>query len=164
MHSRNDHAARLDLPVNSTTFALTITGDSSAPGATKMGIVQDDILEKFSSDEGVKSLARNAPRFCGLDGWGHDVQQSRMKVARKSPKNRPRATTRATLTLSLEVYRKIDLLRGAEARSVWVQRLVEREERQRERERLAETLREQYTNEVCRETLSINDESPVHEQ
>jgi predicted CopG family antitoxin len=87
-----------------------------------------------------------------------------MKVARKSPKKRPEANLRATLTLSLDVYRKIDQLRGAEARSVWVQKLVEREERQRERDRFAEALREQYTKEVCHETLSVNDEFPVHEQ
>lgn len=87
-----------------------------------------------------------------------------MKVARKSPKKRPHSSARATLTLSLEVYRKIDQLRGAEARSVWVQGLVEREERQRERDRLAEALRAQYTKKVCLETLSINDEFPVHEQ
>ena len=92
------------------------------------------------------------------------MQNQRMKVARKSPKKRPGSNMRATLTLSLEVYRKIDQLRGAEARSVWVQRLVEREERQRERDQFAEALRAQYTSEVCHETLSINDEFPVHEQ
>jgi predicted CopG family antitoxin len=87
-----------------------------------------------------------------------------MKVAKKSPKKRPEPNLRATLTLSLDVYRKIDQLRGGEARSVWVQKLVEREERQRERDRFAEALREQYTKEVCHETLSVNDEFPVHEQ
>lgn len=86
-----------------------------------------------------------------------------MKVAGKSLKKRRPPSTRATLTLSLEVYRKIDQLRGAEARSVWVQRLVEREERQRERNEFADALRAQYTTEVCLETLSVNDEFPVHE-
>jgi predicted DNA-binding antitoxin AbrB/MazE fold protein len=32
-----------------------------------------------------------------------------------------------------------------------------------DRERLAATLREQYTDAVCRETLALNDETPVHE-
>ncbi len=87
-----------------------------------------------------------------------------MKVARKSSRKLPASGRRATLTLSLEVYRKIDRLRGAEARSSWVQGLVEREEREREREQFAQALRAQYTAEVCRETLSVNDEFPVHEQ
>ncbi len=87
-----------------------------------------------------------------------------MKVARKSPKKRLPGGNRATLTLSLEVYRKIDRLRGAEARSSWVQGLVEREERQREREQFVQALHAQYTPEVCRETLSVNEEFPVHEQ
>jgi predicted RNA-binding protein YlxR (DUF448 family) len=84
-----------------------------------------------------------------------------MKVAGKSRKKRRPSSTRATLTLSLEVYRKIDQLRGAEARSAWVQGLVEREEQQRERDRLAQALRAQYTTEVCLETLAVNDEFPV---
>lgn len=84
-----------------------------------------------------------------------------MKVAYKSPAKRRAPATRATLTLSMEVYRKIDRLRGAEARSVWVQGLVERE---RERAALAETLLAQYSADVCRETLLVNDEFPVDEQ
>jgi predicted DNA-binding antitoxin AbrB/MazE fold protein len=32
-----------------------------------------------------------------------------------------------------------------------------------DRERLAATLRGQYTDAVCRETLALNDEMPVHE-
>ena len=87
-----------------------------------------------------------------------------MKVAKKSPNKRSASGHRATLTLSLEVYRKIDELRGAQPRSVWVQGLVEREERQRQRDQFAEALRAQYTDEVCRETLAVNDEFPVREQ
>ena len=87
-----------------------------------------------------------------------------MRVAKKSPQKRSSSSTRATLTLSAEVYRKIDQLRGAQARSTWVQGLVEGEERKREREEFAKALRAQYTSEVCRETLSINDEFPVHER
>jgi predicted CopG family antitoxin len=87
-----------------------------------------------------------------------------MKVANKSPRKRAPAVNRATLTLSLDVYRKIDELRGTKARSAWVQELVEREERKRERDQFAEALRAQYTDEVCRQTLAVNDEFPVHEQ
>lgn len=96
-----------------------------------------------------------------LDVRHRSVRQCGMKVARKSSIKGPASGRRATLTLSLDVYHKIDRLRGAEARSSWVQGLVEREER--EREQFAQTLRAQYTAEVCRETLYVNDEFPVHE-
>lgn len=86
-----------------------------------------------------------------------------MTVARKSPRDR-QAEGRATLTLSLEVYRKIDRLRGTEARSVWVQGLVEQEEKRRQREQFAQALRTEYTAEVCRETLSVNEAFPVHDK
>lgn len=83
-----------------------------------------------------------------------------MKVAKKSP---PSAPSRATLTLSRDMYRKIDELRGSEARSAWLKRLIEQEEQRRERERFAETLRQQYTEAVCRQTLLANEEFPIHE-
>jgi|GEM_PF-962418 len=86
-----------------------------------------------------------------------------MKVVKKSPKKPSPVLRRATLTLSMEIYRKIDALRGDEPRSVWVQTLVEREEARRERERFATALREQYTEDVCRQTLAINDEYPIHD-
>lgn len=87
-----------------------------------------------------------------------------MKVAKKSPRRTPsREPSRATLTLSREVYLKIDNLRGDEARSAWLKRLVEQEEQRRERERLADTLRQQYTESVCRQTLLANEQFPIHE-
>ena len=108
--------------------------------------------------------AKPASLVRALDRRCPSVQTKRMKVARKSPKKRRATATRATLTLSRDVYHKIDELRGGEPRSVWVQGLIEREERQRQRDDLAAALREQYTAEVCRETLSVNDAFPVHEQ
>ena len=69
----------------------------------------------------------------------------------------------ATLTLNGETYRKIDELRGAESRSAWVTRLIEREEKRLERERFAVSLREHYTPKVCRETLALNEQFPIHE-
>ena len=87
-----------------------------------------------------------------------------MKVAKKSPPKRLTAThRRATLTLNAATYERIEALRGSESRSAWVQRLVEKEEARLERERFLEKLRQQYTPEVCRQTLAINDEYPVHE-
>lgn len=99
-----------------------------------------------------------------LDAPDRGVQQSRMKVARKSPAKRRTPAERATLTLTREIYHKIDDLRGTEPRSTWVQSLIEREVQDRERAQLAETLIEQYTPAVCRETLSLNEEFPVHER
>ena len=87
-----------------------------------------------------------------------------MKVAKKSPKRAPRAEpSRATVTLPMDVYRKIDELRGNEARSAWLKRVVEKEEQRSVRERFADTLRQQYTAAVCRQTLLTNQEFPIHE-
>jgi hypothetical protein len=88
-----------------------------------------------------------------------------MKVAKKSPR-RALATSprRATLTLTAEVYRKIDQLRGGQPRSAWIQRLVENEEQRRERERLAQTLSKEYTAAIARETLALNQEFPIHDK
>ena len=83
-----------------------------------------------------------------------------MKVAKNSPRGEP---GRATLTLSRDVYRKIDELRGSEARSAWLKQLIEQEEQRRVRARFAETLRQQYTEAVCRQTLLANEEFPIHE-
>lgn len=89
-----------------------------------------------------------------------------MKVAKKSPRSGRTASPRgrATLTLPGETYSKIDELRGDQSRSAWLQRLVEREEQRRERERFAQTLREQYTAEVRRETLALHKQFPIHEK
>ena len=72
-------------------------------------------------------------------------------------------SNRATLTLPSETYRLIDKLRGDEARSAWVTKLIEREDTNRKRTELAATLQRQYTPEVCLKTLQMNDEFPIHE-
>jgi len=87
-----------------------------------------------------------------------------MKVAKKSPKKRRiAAASRATLTLPLGTYRIIDQLRGDTTRSAWLESLVSSEKVRREREALAELCRQQYTPEVCRETLRLNRLYPIHE-
>ncbi|MEO7317717.1 MAG: hypothetical protein ABIZ56_01880 [Chthoniobacteraceae bacterium] len=87
-----------------------------------------------------------------------------MKVAKKSPKKRSAAPpARATLTLDIGTYRKIDTLRGEMNRAAWVQDLIEREQERRDREAFVDLVRQQYTPEVCRETLVINEEYPIHE-
>ena len=87
-----------------------------------------------------------------------------MKVAKKSPRKRPAATaSRVTLTLPGKTYRIIDELRGDVTRSAWLESLVEKEKVRREREALAELCRQQYTPEVCRETLRLNRLYPIHE-
>ena len=88
-----------------------------------------------------------------------------MKVAKKSPaKLRKAPPLRATLTLDIATYRKIDALRGDATRAAWVQEMIEAEQARREREAFIERVRQQYTPEVCRETLRINDEYPIHEK
>ena len=87
-----------------------------------------------------------------------------MKVAQKSLRKPVRPARCATLTLSLDTYRKIDAMRGEETRAAWVQKLIDREEAKRERAWLAATLREQYTPAVCRETLAVNETYPIREK
>ncbi|MEO6785762.1 MAG: hypothetical protein ABI318_06480 [Chthoniobacteraceae bacterium] len=87
-----------------------------------------------------------------------------MKVAKKSPrKRRVVAASRATLTLPVGTYRIIDELRGDTTRSAWLESLVGTEKVRREREALAALCRQQYTPEVCRETLRLNRLYPIHE-
>jgi len=88
----------------------------------------------------------------------------RMKVAKKSPKKHLiKSRARATLTLSIETYQKIDALRGEATRSAWVQELIDAEEARREREAFIERVNAAYTPEVCAETLRIHEEYPIHE-
>jgi hypothetical protein len=87
-----------------------------------------------------------------------------VKIAKKSPPKRLTGLRqRATLTLSAETYRKIENLRGSDSRAAWVQQLVEKEESRVEKVRLNERLRKEYTPEVSRQTLAINEELPIHE-
>lgn len=88
-----------------------------------------------------------------------------MKVAKKSPRRASEAPPRrATLTLPVETYGKIDRLRGEKSRSAWIQRLIETEEERRERELLRQTLNEEYSAAVVRETLALNEEFPIHDK
>ncbi len=80
------------------------------------------------------------------------------KVARKTP------AARQTLTLSADAYRQIEALRGSEARSAFVERLLEKERRRREREEFIESVNAACTPEFCRETLKINAEFPIHDE
>ncbi len=84
-----------------------------------------------------------------------------MKVAKKSPDT---SSSRATLTLSMETYGKIDQLRGKQSRSAWLQQVVANEEKRREREELLERIKTEYIPEVIQETLRINDGFPLHER
>lgn len=84
-----------------------------------------------------------------------------MKVAKKSPTVSP---SRATLTLSTETYGKIDQLRGQQSRSAWLQQVVAKEEKRRAREELLQRINEEYTPEVIRQTLRVNNEYPIHEK
>jgi hypothetical protein len=88
-----------------------------------------------------------------------------MKVVKKSPsKRRAPAARRATLTVDAETYRRIDTLRNGESRSGWIQELVRREEERIERKKFLAQLEAEYTPEVCRQTLKIHAEYPIHDE
>ncbi|MEQ1858591.1 MAG: hypothetical protein ABMA13_01495 [Chthoniobacteraceae bacterium] len=83
-----------------------------------------------------------------------------MKVAKKSP--RSRLPGRNTLTLPADTYRAIDELRGELPRSSYIQSLIEREQRRRDRAEFLERVNAEYTPEVCAETLRVNAQYPIH--
>ena len=88
-----------------------------------------------------------------------------MKVAKESPKSRPKQSLlkRCTLTLPKDAYGTIDALRGELPRSVFVQRLLEREKRRIEQEAFIASVNAAYTPEVVRRTLKVNAAFPIHE-
>ena len=73
-----------------------------------------------------------------------------------------------TLKLPASILQWIDSVRGEMDPSAYIVRLLE-ERRQRhqseaeERQRWLDQGRNQYTEEVCRQTLQINEEFPIHE-
>jgi hypothetical protein len=87
-----------------------------------------------------------------------------MKVAKQSPvvqaKSRP--SSRNTLTLPVETYRTIDELRGDQSRSAYVQAVIEREKRRRDRAEFIAKVNAEYTPEVCAQALRINRQYPIH--
>ena len=87
-----------------------------------------------------------------------------MKVAKKSPRKRlqGKASPRTTLTLPQHAYRQLDALRGELPRSSYVEQLIGREKRRLDRAAFVELANAQYTEEVCRETLRVNAEFPIH--
>ena len=81
-----------------------------------------------------------------------------MTVAKKSPDGR------RTLTLRLTALAMLDQLRGEAPRSVYLERLLERENRRLEEEQFHVKVNAAYTAKVCAETLRVNEEFPVHEE
>lgn len=81
-----------------------------------------------------------------------------MKVAKKS------SPTRRTLTLAPDAVDLLDHLRGTLPKSVYLEHLLEREQRRKEDEQFYEAANSAYTPVVCEETLKINEEFPVHEK
>lgn len=84
------------------------------------------------------------------------------KVARKV--SRKSSPARQTLTLSAEAYRQIETLRGTVARSAFVEELVDKERRLRERLEFIDRVNAECTPEFCRETLKIHAEFPIYEE
>ena len=77
-----------------------------------------------------------------------------MKVAKKSPESRQ------TITLTRSAFEILDVLRGETPKSVFVQELIEREKRRREREAFYRKAVAAYTPEVQAETLKLNEATP----
>ena len=74
-----------------------------------------------------------------------------------------------TLRLPASVLQWIESVRGGTDRSEYIIQLLEQRMEQnrresKERERWLAQGRRQYSEEVCRQTLQINDEFPIHEE
>jgi hypothetical protein len=78
-----------------------------------------------------------------------------MKVAGKSP------ASRRTLTLTRNAFGILDSLRGEVPKSVFVERLLAKEQKQREREAFYRAAVASYSPEVRLETLKVNEEIPI---
>jgi hypothetical protein len=81
-----------------------------------------------------------------------------MKVVKKSP------ASRHTLTLPARAMALLDEMRGKTPKSRYVERLLESEAEQRKRKIFYARAVAAYTPEVCRETLALNAEYPVHDE
>jgi len=78
-----------------------------------------------------------------------------MKVAQKSP------ASRQTLTLTRSAFGMLDSMRGETPKSVFVEELLAKEKRRREREAFYRTAVASYTPDVRLETLKLNEETPI---
>jgi hypothetical protein len=78
-----------------------------------------------------------------------------MTVASKSPSNRQ------TLTLTRSAFGMLDSMRGEMPKSVFVEELLAKEKRRREREAFYRTAVASYTPDVRLETLRLNEETPI---
>jgi hypothetical protein len=78
-----------------------------------------------------------------------------MKVAKKSP------ASRQTLTITRSAFDILDRLRGEMPKSIFIQNLIEKEKRRREREAFYQSVLAAYTPEVRLETLELNDSIPI---
>ena len=78
-----------------------------------------------------------------------------MPVAQKSP------SSRQTLTLTRSAFGMLDSMRGEKPKSAFVEELLAKEKRRREREAFYRTAVASYTPDVRLETLKLNEETPI---
>jgi hypothetical protein len=78
-----------------------------------------------------------------------------MKVAKKSP------ALRQTLTLTRSAFGMLDSMRGDKPKSVFVEELLAKEKKRREREAFYRTAVASYNPDVRLETLRLNEETPI---
>jgi hypothetical protein len=90
-----------------------------------------------------------------VDNQRSAIHFSRMKVAVKSP------SARQTLTLTRRAFGLLDSLRGEMPKSVFVEELLAKEKKHREREAFYRTAVASYTPDVRLETLRLNEETPI---
>jgi predicted CopG family antitoxin len=78
-----------------------------------------------------------------------------MRVAAKSPQSRQ------TITLTRSAFGMLDSLRGEMPKSVFVEELLAKEKKRRERAAFYRIAVTAYTPEVREETLKLNEETPI---
>jgi hypothetical protein len=66
-----------------------------------------------------------------------------------------------TITLTSTALGILDSLRGKAPRSAFVEELLSKEKKRRERESFYRTVVASYTWKVCLETLNLNEETPL---
>jgi predicted CopG family antitoxin len=69
--------------------------------------------------------------------------------------------SRQTITLTRSAFGMLDSLRGEMPKSVFVEELLAKEKKRREREVFYRTAITAYTPEVGEETLKLNEETPI---
>jgi hypothetical protein len=112
---------------------------------------------RLSRDEGLTEANEGNKGWSSgsVDSRSSNTHLSRIKVAQKS------SALRQTLTLTRSAFGMLDSMRGEMPTSVFVEELLAKEKRRREREAFYRTAVASYTPDVWVETLKLNEETPI---